>query len=214
MNREIADMRENYAKGELTLDSIVADPIDQFKLWFDDAKNSQITEPNAMILATVNAENIPSARTVLLKEIDSEGFIFYTNYTSDKGRDIEANANVSIVFLWKELERQIRISGKAEKISPARSEKYFHMRPKGSQIGAWVSPQSDVIESREVLEKRKIEIESKFSGLDQLPLPDFWGGYIVKPTNIEFWQGRPSRLHDRLKYRLEVNKWIVERLAP
>lgn len=214
MNRDIADMRMNYSKGYLTEDSVVSNPIEQFKEWFDTALKSKVIEPNAMIIATVGNDNIPSARTVLLKEIDPEGFLFYTNYTSDKANDISENANVSLVFLWKEIERQVRITGTAEKLSTDRSEQYFHKRPKDSQVGAWVSPQSTVIESRDVLEERKKEIETKYLNDDRLPLPDFWGGYIVKPTVIEFWQGRPSRLHDRLRYKLEDGEWKIERLAP
>ncbi|MFT4536159.1 MAG: pyridoxamine 5'-phosphate oxidase [Saprospiraceae bacterium] len=214
MNRDIADMRRNYTKGYLTIDSVVENPIEQFRVWFDDATHSEVVEPNAMIIATVNNKNIPSARTVLLKEIDSEGFLFYTNYTSDKAKDISTNSNVSLVFLWKEIERQVRITGVAEKISATHSEQYFHKRPKGSQIGAWVSPQSSIIEDRSILEERQKDIESKYKNEDKLPLPDFWGGYIVKPTAIEFWQGRPSRLHDRLRYKLVDGKWKIERLAP
>jgi pyridoxamine 5'-phosphate oxidase len=214
MNRDIEDMRMNYTKGNLDEDSVLDNPIDQFKVWFEEATNSQILEPNALILATVNKNNIPSARTVLLKEIDPGGFIFYTNYRSEKGQDIADNNNVSMVFLWKEIERQVRISGIAEKIDPSRSEKYFHKRPKGSQIGAWVSPQSTIIESRAVLENKKREIEKKYQDHDQLPLPEFWGGYIVKPVAIEFWQGRPSRLHDRIRYALVDGSWKIERLAP
>ena len=214
MNRDIADMRMNYSKGYLTEDSVVSNPIEQFKLWFDTALKSKVIEPNAMIIATVGKDNIPSARTVLLKEIDPEGFLFYTNYTSDKANDISENANVSLVFLWKEIERQVRITGTAEKLSSDRSEQYFHKRPKDSQVGDWVSPQSAVIESRDILEERKKEIETKYLNDDRLPLPDFWGGYIVKPTVIEFWQGRPSRLHDRLRYKLEDGEWKIERLAP
>ena len=214
MNRDIANMRMNYTKGNLNEGSVSKNPIDQFQIWFDEATNSEILEPNALILATVNKNNIPSARTVLLKELDPEGFIFYTNYNSEKGQDIAENPNVSLVFLWKEIERQVRITGIAEKINTSRSEKYFHKRPKGSQIGAWISPQSTVIDGRDILETRQKEIENKYQDVDQLPLPEFWGGYIVKPTTIEFWQGRPSRLHDRLRYKLVDGMWKVERLAP
>ena len=214
MNRDIADMRINYTKGFLMEDSVVSDPIMQFRSWFEEATNSEVLEANAMIIATVDENNVPSARTVLLKEIDPEGFLFYTNYNSDKAKEISGNPNVSLVFLWKEIERQVRITGVVEKISPDRSEQYFHKRPKGSQIGAWVSPQSSIIDSREVLEERQKEIESKYKDEAQLPLPDFWGGYIVKPTAVEFWQGRPSRLHDRLRYKLVDGEWKIERLAP
>lgn len=214
MNRDIADMRINYTKGFLVENSVVSDPIKQFRSWFEEATNSEVLEANAMIIATVDENNIPSARTVLLKEIDPEGFLFYTNYNSDKAKEISGNANVSLVFLWKEIERQVRITGVAEKISADRSEQYFHKRPKGSQIGAWVSPQSSIIENRDVLEERQKKIESKYKDEAQLPLPDFWGGYIVRPTAVEFWQGRPSRLHDRLRYKLVNGEWMIERLAP
>jgi len=214
MNREIEDMRMNYTKGFLTEDSVVSDPISQFCSWFHEATNSDVIEPNAMIIATVDKDNIPSARTVLLKEIDPEGFLFYTNYNSDKAKEISNNPNVSLVFLWKEIERQVRITGVAEKISTERSELYFHKRPKGSQIGAWASPQSTIIDNRDILEERQKAIESQYKNVDKLPLPDFWGGYIVRPTAIEFWQGRPSRMHDRLRYKLVNGNWKIERLAP
>jgi len=215
MNREIADMRENYTKGFLDESTIHKDPIQQFENWFSEASNGDIAEPNAMILSTVDSDGSPSSRTVLLKEIDKQGFIFYTNYNSDKAKDIENNDNVCLLFLWKEQERQVRISGRAQKVEVSKSQSYFHSRPKGSQIGAWTSPQSDVIMDREILETKKKEIETQYQDSDVLPLPPFWGGYIVKPTSVEFWQGRPSRLHDRLRYRKgQKNEWLVERLAP
>lgn len=214
MNKDIADMRLNYSRSFLEEKDIAQNPINQFRKWFNEATDSQIVEPNAMTIATVNAKGVPSARIVLLKEIDKEGFILYTNYESAKASDIAANPNVSLVFLWKELERQVRITGVAEKVSAERSLNYFHKRPKGSQIGAWTSPQSQVINDRSILEKRKIEIEEQYKNADELPLPDFWGGYIIRPTNIEFWQGRPNRLHDRLRYVLNDGLWEVDRLAP
>ena len=213
MNRDIADMRKHYTKGFLTEDSVLNNPMEQFKSWFKET-SEEVIEPNAMIIATVDKDNIPSARTVLLKEIDPEGFLFYTNYTSDKAKNIADNPNVSLVFLWKEVERQVRIKGVAEKISTSRSEKYFHKRPKDSQIGAWVSPQSSIIENRSILEEKLRDIESKYKNAEKIPLPNFWGGYIVKPNTIEFWQGRPSRLHDRLRYKKQDGEWIIERLAP
>ena len=214
MNRDIADMRQNYSRAFLEEKDVAQNPIDQFKKWFDEAKGSDVVEPNAMTIATVNANGIPSARIVLLKDIDKEGFIFYTNYDSAKASDISENPNVSLVFLWKELERQVRISGVAEKISSERSLNYFQKRPKGSQIGAWTSPQSQIIYDRSILDKRKAEIEEQYKDVDQLPLPEFWGGYIVRPSKIEFWQGRPNRLHDRLRYVLNDGLWGIDRLAP
>ena len=211
---KISDMRENYQRGFLLEENVNKDPITQFQQWFEEARNAKVLEANAMILSTVNKDAFPSSRTVLLKEIENDGFIFYTNYESDKGKDLELNPNVSLLFLWKELERQVRISGTAHKISKEQSQNYFHIRPKGSQIGAWTSPQSKVISNREILEERKLEIEKKYSDVDKLPLPDFWGGYKVVPDKIEFWQGRPNRLHDRLRFKKEDTSWKIERLAP
>lgn len=214
MNRDIANMRENYQWGNLMEENIKDHPVEQFKIWFDDAVNQKISEPNAMILATVSADHIPSARTVLLKGIEDQGFIFYTNYASRKGQDINQNANVSLLFLWKDIERQVRIRGKATKISKQQSEAYFHKRPKGSQIGAWTSPQSQLISDRSILEERKETLEKQYENEENLPLPEFWGGYIVKPKEIEFWQGRTSRLHDRILYTKNGTSWDINRLAP
>lgn len=207
------NLRQNYDQRSLSIKDTLNDGIEQFKAWFEEAKNSDIKEPNAMTLATVNAENIPSIRTVLMKDWDNDGIIFYTNYGSTKANDIEVNNKVAICFLWLPLERQVRIKGMASKTSKSKSEEYFSKRPRKSQIGAWCSPQSQIIESRSILEKEKEKIETKFEGKN-IPVPDNWGGYYIKIYEIEFWQGRPGRLHDRIKYTKENNTWNKVRLAP
>lgn len=213
MNK-ISDMREHYDRA--TLDETCAHPdaMRQFHIWFEEAREDGVVEPNAMILSTVNKEGNPASRTLLLKGLEEDRLLFYTNYKSDKAKEIEMNPNVSICFLWKELQRQVRITGKALKISKDKSEAYFHSRPKGSQIGAWVSPQSEVIPDKEFITKRKTELVEKYKDVDVVPLPDFWGGYYIKPKSIEFWQGRPDRLHDRLLYTQNGEKWKIQRLAP
>ena len=189
-------------------------PMDQFARWWDDAIRSEIDEVNAMTLATATLGGLPSARIVLLKGFDERGFIFFTNYQSHKGREMEQNPRASLVFFWKELERQVRIEGMVERIPEKESEDYFQSRPEGSRIGAWASPQSSVIDNREVIESNVKELEKKFSD-GVIPRPEHWGGYVVKPANIEFWQGRSSRLHDRVKYVHQLgNKWQMLRLAP
>jgi len=207
-------IRKSYHHGELILSDLTQDPIDLFRAWWKTVIDADITEPNAMTLATVNAMHQPSARTVLLKGISDHGFEFYTNYESRKGQEMEKNPNVALLFFWKELERQVRIEGVVEKVSRQRSQEYFQSRPLGSQIGAWASPQSKVIEDRSELDLAVTRIEEKFIGQDPLPVPDHWGGYIVRPHLFEFWQGRPDRLHDRFEYRLENKEWKIERLAP
>jgi len=212
--RNIAQIRKEYMLESLDEKDIAQDPIEQFERWWDNAFNSGIDEINAMTLATVNAKGAPSARIVLLKGYDLNGFVFYSNYLSNKAKDIDTNPLVCLVFFWKELERQVRIEGIAEKISFEKSDEYFSSRPHGSQIGAWASPQSKVVPSREVLEKSMLDAEIKFAE-KAVPKPDHWGGYIVKPISIEFWQGRPNRLHDRIIYSLESEEgWRIERLAP
>lgn len=213
MKDELSGMRENYMKGSIDIASLHVNPFKQFLLWFDEAKASSVVEANAMILSTASLDGIPSSRTVLLKAID-DGFVFYTNYTSDKAKELEANPNASLIFLWKELERQVRISGKVEKLSPKASNEYFQRRPRGSQIGAWVSNQSSIIESREVLEEEKARIEALYPEGTTVPCPPHWGGYRLVPNSIEFWQGRSSRLHDRIKYVLEGDTFVKHRLAP
>ncbi len=210
---DLTDFRENYTKGGLKRADLAAHPIDQFESWFKQAMEAEIAEPNAFSLATVSPEGVPSLRTVLLKIFDKKGFVFFTNYESKKSKDIQQNPNVSALFPWITLERQVKIIGKAEKISAAASLKYFLSRPKGSQLGAWVSRQSHVISSRSILEIKLAEMKRKFKNR-QVPIPDHWGGYRIVPEIIEFWQGGENRLHDRFEYRLEENVWKIVRLAP
>ena len=214
MNSNIADIRKDYMLHSLNESDVAANPIEQFTRWWDDAVKSEIEEVNAMTLATINTEGFPSARIVLLKGYDENGFVFFTNYQSHKGQELAKNPRACIVFFWKELERQVRIEGLVEKISASESEEYFQSRPVGSRIGAWASPQSTVIKGREVIEQNVIELEKKYANI-HVPRPEHWGGYIVKPTSIEFWQGRSSRLHDRILYTAQNDlSWKIERLAP
>ncbi|MFK7983955.1 MAG: pyridoxamine 5'-phosphate oxidase [Saprospiraceae bacterium] len=213
-NQTIAALREDYRAKTLEIVDVHTNPIQQFNEWFQEALDSQIKEANAMTIATVDAQGKPAARIVLLKGFDENGFIFYTNYDSRKGQELAANPNIAVVFLWKDLERQIRIEGIAEKVAPAVSLNYFQSRPKGSQIGAWASPQSQVIPNRSILEQNVLRLKEKYKDADNLPIPSHWGGYQIKPTLIEFWQGRSSRLHDRLSYTLIEKEWKIERLAP
>ncbi len=212
-SKEIADLRREYSQSKLEVDSVDKNPILQFRKWFDEALNSEMIEPNAMILSTVNENRQPAQRTVLLKAIDTDGFVFYTNYTSRKAQHIENNPNVSILFPWYELERQVSIQGKAEKVGAAQSLKYFLSRPFGSQLGAWVSNQSEVISSRSILEEKLAQMKAKFNE-GKVPLPDFWGGYKIVPERIEFWQGRSNRLHDRIEFTKELQNWKIQRLSP
>ena len=198
---------------ELTENNIDPNPFNQFSIWFNEVLKLDLMEPNAMILATASGEGIPSLRTVLLKKYDENGFVFYTNYESNKAKDLMENPNAEILFLWLELERQIRISGSVEKITSDHSEEYFHSRPTNSQIGAWASKQSSVIPNREYLEEKFREVAAKYKG-GNIPLPPFWGGFILKPVKFEFWQGRESRLHDRICYRKKSDEWEIVRLSP
>ncbi|RYY69125.1 MAG: pyridoxamine 5'-phosphate oxidase [Chitinophagaceae bacterium] len=209
----IADIRKDYKQQTLNEGDVAADPIEQFAKWWEDATSSDIEEVNAMTLATANTAGRPSARIVLLKGFDAKGFVFYTNYNSHKGMDIAANPYASLVFFWKELERQVRVEGKIEKVAAADSDAYFNSRPLSSRIGAWASPQSSVIPSRDTLEKNVQQLEEKMAGT-AISRPEHWGGYIVRPDKIEFWQGRPSRLHDRIQYSKQGGSWELERLAP
>lgn len=214
MAGSIADIRKNYTQQNLSENDAEVNPIQQFSKWWDEAVASDIDEVNAMTLATASSDGIPSARIVLLKEYDINGFTFFTNYNSFKGQQLAENPKACLVFFWKELERQVRITGLIEKISSAASDEYFNSRPQGSQVGAIASPQSQVIENREWLDNHYSKLEKELHD-KKLQRPPHWGGYIVKPVIIEFWQGRPSRLHDRLQYTLEENgTWKIERLAP
>lgn len=211
-NEEIAALRMDYRKSELLEKDVDPNPIHQFRIWFDNAMNAEIAEPNAMCLSTVYGDK-PDSRIVLLKAIKEDGFVFFTNYHSSKGIQIEANPNVALNFVWLELERQVRINGVISKISKEDSDHYFYSRPVESQIGAIVSAQSERLNSREDLEKAMAEALAKYS--KEKPVrPSHWGGYIVKPTEIEFWQGRSSRLHDRLQYQLVNGNWEIVRLYP
>lgn len=209
----IAGIRQDYKQNSLSENEVALNPIDQFKKWWDDAVESKIEEVNAMMLATVDTNGKPSARIVLLKGMSDEGFEFYSNYESHKAIEMEANNQVALVFFWKELERQIRIEGTVEKCTAEKSDTYFKSRPEGSKIGAWSSPQSSKIPNREMLEKNVEAIKAQFEKRE-ITRPIFWGGYIVKPVLIEFWQGRSSRLHDRLEYYFENGTWAIRRLAP
>jgi pyridoxamine 5'-phosphate oxidase len=214
MNHVIADLRKEYTSQNLLESDVASDPIYQFEKWWQQAVSSQVIEPNAMTLATASRDGLPSARIVLLKGFDKNGFIFYTNYNSYKAVQLEENPKACLVFFWKELERQIRIIGLVKKTSPEASDIYFLSRPKASQIGAIASPQSQVIESREWIDEyfRKLSEEYKDKVIKR---PGHWGGYIVQPVIIEFWQGRPGRLHDRIQYSVQENGlWKIERLAP
>ena len=214
MPNSIADIRRDYSHKSLSEKDVNASPIKQFGKWWDEAVNSKIDEVNAMTLATASIDALPSARIVLLKEVNEKGFIFFSNYESYKAQQLAENPKACLVFFWKELERQVRITGLIEKISAKQSDDYFQSRPESSQIGAWASPQSRVIEDRNWLDEKFNELVNKMEGT-AIPRPPYWGGYIVKPVVIEFWQGRPSRLHDRIQYTLEENgEWKIERLAP
>ena len=214
MAKNIADIRKSYSKKKLSEKKIDNEPLKQFSKWWKQAVASGIDEVNAMTLATASSDGIPSARIVLLKGVEKNGFVFFTNYNSYKGRQLAENPKACAVFFWKELERQVRITGLVEKVSQEESEAYFFSRPEGSQIGAIASPQSQVIESREWLDEHYKQVKKKAKE-DKIEKPEHWGGYILKPVIIEFWQGRPSRLHDRIQYTLEDNgKWKIERLAP
>ena len=214
MNYNIADIRRDYAHQSLTEKDVDVNAIKQFEKWWVEAVNSKIDEVNAMTLATASIDALPSARIVLLKEFSDRGFVFFTNYESYKAQQLAENPKACLVFFWKELERQVRITGLIEKISGKLSDEYFHSRHESSRIGAWASPQSRVIESRHWLDDKFNEMVNKMEG-NEIKRPPYWGGYIVKPVVIEFWQGRPSRLHDRIQYSLEENgEWKIERLAP
>jgi pyridoxamine 5'-phosphate oxidase len=210
---DIAKIRTDYSQKTLDITDVQTDPVEQFKIWLQEALDSAINEPTAMVLSTA-ANNIPSSRVVLLKDIKEGGFVFFTNYSSHKGNEMAQNQHVALNFFWPELERQVRIVGKVKKTSEGLSEQYFNSRPANSRVGAWSSPQSSIIPNRAWLEDKEKELTIKFKD-QEIPRPAHWGGYVVEPTLVEFWQGRPSRLHDRIQYSLDSNKgWLINRLAP
>ncbi|MEB3215158.1 MAG: pyridoxamine 5'-phosphate oxidase [Nostocales cyanobacterium 94392] len=214
MDKTIADLRQDYTLEGLNETEVNSNPFVQFKEWFDQALSANILEPNAMTIATTTTEGVPSARMVLLKDFDDRGFVFYTNYNSQKAQELAENPQAALVFWWAELQRQVRICGRVEKVEDTESDQYFYSRPFNSRLGAWASNQSEVIESREVLEKHLQELTEKYQNQD-VPRPPHWGGIRVIPTEIEFWQGRSSRLHDRLVYIRNVDdSWKIERLSP
>lgn len=211
---EIANKRQDYTKAILDRDGLSQDPIILFERWYQDAEKAGIIEPNAMSLATSSKSGHPSIRMVLLKGFDPQGFVFYSNYTSRKGQELTENPQAALLFWWKELERQVRIEGEIEKTSLEQSQGYFNSRPRGSQISAWSSPQSQEIKEHYLTDKRQ-EVEQRFADEDVIPLPPHWGGYLLKPAVLEFWQGRESRYHDRFRYRhSDDGSWVVDRLAP
>lgn len=210
----LQSLRQDYQAASLSEDDININPIDQFSKWFSEAMTAEIREPNAMTLSTANAAGRPSARIMLLKGFDERGFVFYTNYESRKGHELEENPFAALTFFWLELQRQIRIEGKLEKISEEESTQYFHVRPRKSQIGAHASAQSTKIQSRTALQEKLVRLEEEFKNTELIPKPAYWGGYIVKPDFIEFWQGGSGRLHDRIAYELEESTWKISRLAP
>lgn len=212
-NINIEDIRTDYRLSELHEKQVDKSPLTQFSIWFEQALQAGVEEVNAMTLATVNAEGAPNARIVLLKDLEDNGFVFYTNYQSNKGHDLSVNPKASLVFFWPALQRQVRINGLVEKVSTKTAENYFHSRPIGSQLGAWASPQSQVIADRKILEQNLHAVTVKYKN-ETVPKPAHWGGYKVIPSSIEFWQGRASRLHDRILYTKAGTEWKIERLAP
>ncbi|RAM50573.1 MAG: pyridoxamine 5'-phosphate oxidase [Hapalosiphonaceae cyanobacterium JJU2] len=214
MDKNVAELRKDYTLQGLNETDVDLNPFIQFQKWFDEVLTAQLLEPNAMTLATTTTDGKPSARIVLLKDFDERGFVFFTNYNSHKGQELAENPQAALVFWWAELERQVRICGHVEKISENDSDRYFQSRPFQSRLGAWASNQSDIIESRTLLEQRFQELQAKYENQD-VPRPPHWGGLRVIPTEIEFWQGRSSRLHDRILYtRLDNNDWKIQRLSP
>jgi pyridoxamine 5'-phosphate oxidase len=213
MAKSIADLRREYARARLDESTVSADPLTEFARWFEEAVQAKVMEPNAMTLATATPDGNPSARIVLLKGFDERGFVFFTDYRSQKGAELERNPAAALVFYWPELERQVRITGRASVVGREESEAYFQTRPRASRISAWVSHQSQPIRNRKELDERVPEIDGLYPGED-VPLPPYWGGFRLAPLAIEFWQGRTSRLHDRIRYVRESQKWKIERLSP
>ncbi|MGB0951896.1 MAG: pyridoxamine 5'-phosphate oxidase [Planctomycetota bacterium] len=210
---DLTELRREYSQAGLRREDLYADPMKQFELWFQQASDANLQDPSAFSLATASAAGAPSVRTVLLKIFDEQGFVFFTNYASKKAKDIEENPQVGMLCHWLPLERQIKITGRAEKVTTIESMKYFATRPRGSQIGAWISPQSSVITSRKLLEGKLRAAMEKLAG-GEVPMPEKWGGYRIVPETIEFWQGRENRLHDRFRYLRQADAWEIERLAP
>ncbi|MEH6407618.1 MAG: pyridoxamine 5'-phosphate oxidase [Leeuwenhoekiella sp.] len=214
MAEDLSNYRKSYEQNSLSLEQSEENPVKQFKNWFQEVEKSKsVGEVNAMTVSTIGIDGFPKSRIVLLKQYDEKGFIFYTNYESEKGKAIEANPHVCLSFFWPNLERQVIIKGVTSKVDQRRSEEYFHSRPHGSQLGALVSPQSNVIPDREFLEKRLEDLEGKYQD-KTVPKPEYWGGFLVKPQEFEFWQGRPNRLHDRIRYTLSDGDWQRDLLAP
>lgn len=211
---ELSEIRKEYTLRNLDGKAVLPSPIKQFELWMEEAIQAKVSEPNAMTLSTVTTDGRPSARIVLLKGIEDDQFVFYTNLQSQKGKELEGNPACALTFFWPELERQVRIEGTAMQVKEEVAVAYFQSRPRGSQVGAWTSPQSSIIKDRLLLDERAAEIEKRFKGEQILPKPKQWGGYQVQANEIEFWQGRPSRLHDRIVYYLVDGKWAIHRLAP
>jgi len=211
----LAGVRRDYRLAELDERNCETNPIVQFERWMKDAQAAHLKEPNAMVLSTATADGRPSGRVLLLKEVSDIGFVFYTNYGSRKGRELETNPFAALTFYWAELERQVRVEGPVSRVDRAQSEAYFQVRPRGSRLGAWASRQSEVVSGREELESKLKDAEAKYGEMDNIPLPEFWGGYCLRHDILEFWQGRPNRMHDRLQYRRKSeSEWLIERLSP
>lgn len=212
-DRELSELRREYTVGGLDEADLEVDPITMFRRWLHDSVSAGLHEPNAMVVSTVSSGGRPASRTVLLKGLDQGGFVFFTNYSSRKGGEIASNPSCALLFPWHALERQVRIEGTASRLSDSENDMYFSMRPRGSQLGAWASPQSETVSGRAALEARYAEVVERF-GAGEVPRPPHWGGYRVQPDSVEFWQGRVGRMHDRLRYRLTPGGWTTERLAP